>query len=60
MPKYDGHHSRVEQGVSMKKERPLIVCDNCGNKVAHLYLSRRDGVMIQVCSDCKAQDKLEA
>lgn len=40
----------------MKKERPLIVCDSCGNKVAHLYLAERDGRMIQVCAECKAKE----
>ncbi|MFQ5962357.1 MAG: hypothetical protein ACE5MG_13275, partial [Candidatus Methylomirabilales bacterium] len=40
---------------TMAKERPRIICDECGNKVAHLYLAVRDGRTIQVCSECKAK-----
>lgn len=39
----------------MTKERPGILCDACGNKVAHLYLTEKGGETILVCSACKAK-----
>ncbi len=39
----------------MAKERPKILCDACGKKVAHLYLAEKGGRTILICSACKAK-----